>query len=43
MIRFRNWCFTQNNYTQDEYENLKHFGTYVIIGKEQGNLKTPHL
>jgi hypothetical protein len=43
MDRYRNWCFTLNNYTEEEYNQLKHFGTYVILGKEQGKLETPHL
>lgn len=42
--RYRNICFTLNNYTQDEYEYLSEFKTkYTIIGKEIGEKGTPHL
>ena len=40
----RNWCFTLNNYTDEEYENLlKCDYGYIIIGKEKGKEGTPHL
>lgn len=42
-----NWCYTLNNYTQDEYSHIKDFselhGKYWIIGKEVGDSGTPHL
>lgn len=42
----KRWCFTINNYTEIEYENLKtalsDAGMY-IIGKEVGKEETPHL
>lgn len=42
----KRWCFTLNNYTNDEYSSIvsdiKDIGLYVI-GKEIGDLKTPHL
>lgn len=39
-----NWCFTVNNYSQDDYDKLLnyHEAGYVIIGKE-GKNGTPHL
>lgn len=49
MSRFRNWCFTLNNYTDDEYSYLIGFEghkqiKYMIIGKEIGEQeKTPHI
>lgn len=46
-IQRRTWCFTLNNYSQDEYSGLcRHFGDkckYFIIGKEVGEQGTPHL
>lgn len=46
--RFRNWCFTFNNYSDIDYENLlkdleAKRCTYYIIGKEVGEKGTPHL
>lgn len=42
----KNWCFTLNNWTQEEYEQI-HNATeqyaYLIIGREQGEGGTPHL
>lgn len=39
-----NWCFTVNNYSEEEYtELLNGEFNYVIIGKEVGNNGTPHL
>lgn len=42
----KKWCFTLNNYTEDEYQKIKNLcgtnGTY-IIGKEVGSNGTPHL
>ena len=43
-VRSLGWCFTVNNYNDEEYEAL--LGThcrYVIIGKEVGESGTPHL
>lgn len=41
----RRWCFTLNNWTQEEYVAL--LGTplarYAVIGKETGDSGTPHL
>ena len=41
----KNWCFTLNNYTEEERQNiLKHpLIAYVKIGKEVGDNGTPHL
>lgn len=46
--RSRGWCFTLNNYSDEEYESLKKYGhtdtAKFIIGKEVGSKeKTPHL
>lgn len=46
MGTYRRFCFTLNNYTQQEYENItSHHGRfkYLIIGKEVGESGTPHL
>lgn len=43
------WCFTLNNYTEDDYDHLKttfekdESITYAIIGRETGEGGTPHL
>lgn len=39
------WCFTLNNYTEQDIEMLKHFKCkYIIFGKEIGEkTETPHL
>lgn len=46
MSRAKHWCFTMNNYTNDNVEfilsNSEHFD-YVIFGKEVGESGTPHL
>lgn len=40
----RKWCFTLNNWTEEEFENLlKTDSDYIIIGKEVGEQLTPHL
>ncbi|AIF76267.1 Rep [Pollentivirus pleritis] len=41
----RNFVFTLNNYTEDEYNFIKNFeqAQYIIIGKETGAQGTPHL
>lgn len=42
--RTRNCCFTVNNYTEEEYNNiLKLPFNYCVIGKEVGENGTPHL
>jgi hypothetical protein len=43
MNRYRNWCFTLNNYGTEEYEKLKELGSYIILGKEVGENNTPHV
>lgn len=46
MSRAKHWCFTLNNYTQDNVDriidNAAHFD-YVIFGREIGDSGTPHL
>lgn len=44
-MSYRNVCFTINNYTEDEYAAIlgNEMWSYVIIGKEVGELGTPHL
>lgn len=44
----KHWCFTLNNYTEEEYKNIIELGssqtvTYLIVGKETGEKNTPHL
>jgi hypothetical protein len=43
----KNWCFTLNNYSEDEYlymcSKIKEFGKCGFIGKEVGEQGTPHL
>lgn len=42
----RSWCFTINNYTEQEYESLfedHNSVKYMIVGKEVGENQTPHL
>lgn len=42
----KRWCFTLNNYSEEEYENIKKIcgsGGSYIIGKEVGEQGTPHL
>lgn len=44
--RDRKWCFTLNNYTEEEYEaviSLKDSVDYLVVGKEVGDGGTPHL
>lgn len=44
--RSRNWCFTLNNWTEDEYNHLKEGDNfrYLVCGKEVGEeTGTPHL
>jgi len=44
-IRSRRWCFTLNNYTNEEYDNIMSQMSHhsYIIGKEVGEQGTPHL
>lgn len=40
----RAWCFTLNNYTEEEYKALQEVPCkYIIMGKEEGKEETPHL
>lgn len=40
----RNWCFTLNNFTEEEYNAILEWETdYIVIGKETGEEGTPHL
>jgi hypothetical protein len=43
----KNWCFTLNNYTEEDEERIralqKHKGVYYIYGREVGEQGTPHL
>lgn len=40
----RNWCFTLNNYTPEEEENVKQWSCkYLVYGREVGESLTPHL
>lgn len=45
--KLRAFCFTLNNWTQEEYDNIKlkvePLARYLIIGKEMGESGTPHL
>lgn len=43
-LRARNWCFTLNNYSEDEVDAIKAFKfQYLIFGYEVGDEGTPHL
>lgn len=40
----RNWCFTLNNYSEEEIQSIPNWKcAYVIYGKEVGENGTPHL
>ncbi|UMM62403.1 putative rep [Circovirus gyurgyalag] len=44
----KRWCFTLNNYTEEDLEKIKTYLTpdncvYAIVGKEKGENGTPHL
>ncbi len=42
--KFRGWCFTLNNYTDAQYEQLRSVECkYLVVGKEVGESGTPHL
>jgi len=42
--RFYNWCFTLNNYTSNNYDDILNIkNKYLIVGKEIGECGTPHL
>lgn len=44
MAKARAWCFTLNNYTEEEVEHIKDIDCkYLIFGKEVGEKGTPHL
>lgn len=44
MSQSKHWCFTINNYTQEDIDNLNNIDcAYVIYGKEKGENGTPHL
>lgn len=44
MSRSRHFCFTLNNYTQEEITSLREVGCkYLTFGKEVGDEGTPHL
>lgn len=45
MSRHRNWVFTINNYTDEEYKNLENVECkYIVYGKEKGEKeKTEHI
>jgi len=46
-LRTRGWCFTLNNYNEEEYENIKVYGhtntAKFVVGKEVGAKGTKHL
>lgn len=43
-IRFRRFVFTLNNYTEQEYENVKNLDCqWLVVAKETGENGTPHL
>lgn len=39
----RNWCFTLNNYTEEEIKNLEKLECKYIFQEEKGENGTPHL
>lgn len=44
MERSRNWCFTINNYTINDVNQLKEIKyKYIVLGDEVGELGTPHI
>ena len=44
MARARAWCFTLNNFSDEEYDSIHGcVSTYIVVGKEVGETGTPHL
>lgn len=46
MSKSRSFCFTLNNYTDEQYESicaLESVAQYLIVGREVGDSGTPHL
>lgn len=48
MSKAKNWCFTLNNYTEDDLHRLRDWAnstacSYLIFGRERGESGTPHL
>lgn len=44
MSRYRAWCYTLNNYTEDDERNLSALDcVYHTYGRERGEMGTPHL
>ena len=42
--KVRGWCFTINNYTDEEFNKLQHVDCqYIVYGIEKGESGTPHL
>lgn len=40
----KNWCFTLNNYTDEQYEMISLLNCkYLVVGKENASTGTPHL
>lgn len=51
-VMAKNWCFTLNNYSDDEFSKLESLGSsppagsnvrYLVFGREVGESGTPHL
>lgn len=45
MSRARNWLFTLNNWSEEEYTHIRSWTCYkyIVVGKEVGESGTPHL
>lgn len=39
----RGWCFTLNNWTQEDLAVIPSWGRYCVVGEEVGDSGTPHL